>query len=68
MEVRFRLFRTSQLLWEDLMQRAAEFASTLRPEDVINISHSCDSGDSVVAVWYWADIKAPQFDPRTVFC
>ncbi len=65
MEVRFVLFRTTHLYWHDLMQKAAEFATTIPPGQLISISHSCDGADSVVAVWYWADIKEPPIEPPT---
>ena len=51
--VRYRMFRGTLATWEALFQEAAEYASTLRPEELINISHSEDGNDGVVAVWYW---------------
>ncbi|MEZ5426134.1 MAG: hypothetical protein R2747_07715 [Pyrinomonadaceae bacterium] len=53
MEVRFELFRGSWTSWEALFQEAAEFATRLGRDRVINISHSCDGNDGVVTVWYW---------------
>ena len=53
-EVRYRMFRGTIQPWDELFCEAAEFASTLRPEELIGISHSEDSNDGVVAVWYWA--------------
>jgi hypothetical protein len=40
--------------WDDLMQQAAEFASSIGRENLISISHSEDKDDGVIAVWYWA--------------
>ncbi len=52
--VDYRMFRGLLSTWEELFRQAAEFASTLRPEQLISISHSEDGNDGVVAVWYWA--------------
>jgi len=51
--VRFEIFRGVFTSWNALFQRAADFASTLGPDRVINISHSDDHSDGVVTVWYW---------------
>jgi hypothetical protein len=37
---------------ESLFARAAEFATRIGPDRVINISHSEDTNVGVVAVWY----------------
>jgi hypothetical protein len=42
--------------WEDLFGEAAEFAGRLGPGALINISHSEDDNEGVVAVWYWDDL------------
>jgi hypothetical protein len=36
-----------------LFGQAAAFATELGPHRLINISHSCDQKQGVVAVWYW---------------
>lgn len=54
--VAFRVFRLQTLeTWEPLLERAAQFASSLPPESLINISHSAGRGmgSDAVAVWYW---------------
>jgi len=51
--VQYEVFRGVFSSWEDLFQRAAEFASTLGRERLIGISHSEDKQDGVVTVWYW---------------
>ncbi len=56
-KVEFRMFRGTLASWEQLFADAAEFASTLRPEELISISHSEDGDDGVVAVWFWADLR-----------
>lgn len=40
--------------WDQLFQEAAEFASEIGPDRLINISHSADAGDGVIAIWYWS--------------
>ena len=52
-EVRFEIFRSGMSSWESLFEEAADFASRIGPEDLINISHSEDSNEGVVTVWYW---------------
>jgi hypothetical protein len=53
-EVRFELFRSTMSSWESLFGEAADFASRIGPDDLINISHSEDSNEGVVTVWYWS--------------
>ena len=53
MRVDFRVFESSLKSWETLFQEAAEWASQLAPEQLISISHSCDSSEGVVTVWFW---------------
>lgn len=52
------MFRGTFATWQELFAQAANFATEIGPERLINISHSADQGDGVVAVWYWADDKA----------
>lgn len=52
-DVRFEIFRSGMSSWETLFAEAADFASRIGPEDLINISHSEDSNEGVVTVWYW---------------
>ena len=54
---RYQMFRGTLATWEELFNDAAEFATETGPARVINISHSSDGGDGVVAVWYWAEDK-----------
>jgi hypothetical protein len=56
-QVKFEIFRSIINSWENLFEQAANFASSLGREKFINISHSCDSNDAVVTVWYWAERK-----------
>jgi hypothetical protein len=51
--VAFEMFRGSFVTWRELFREAADFASGLGPDRVINISHSEDNGKGVVTVWYW---------------
>ena len=55
MRVRFRVFRASFSSWETLFQEAAGFASRIPRERLISISHSEDSNEGVVTVWYWGE-------------
>jgi hypothetical protein len=54
MQVKFRFFR-GYSSWATLFQAAADFASQLPKDRLINISHSADRNQGVVTVWYWAD-------------
>ena len=53
--VRFEIFKSSLKSWPTLFQEAADFAETIRPERLIGISHSVQSSEGVVAVWYWSN-------------
>jgi hypothetical protein len=53
MQVKYKLFRGSLVSWEQLFAQAAEFASSIGPTLVINISHAVAGQDGTVAVWYW---------------
>jgi hypothetical protein len=55
MKVKFRIFRGPFSSWDKLFTQAAEFATEVRKENVINISHSQDNWEGVVTVWYWSD-------------
>ena len=54
MRVQFKVFRGMTKSWNDLFQQAADFATSIGPDRVINISHSEDRNEGVVTVWYWA--------------
>ncbi|MBN2475565.1 MAG: hypothetical protein JXB62_13215 [Pirellulales bacterium] len=51
--VAFRHFCERWSSWDELFQRAADFATAIGPERLISISHSADHSDGVVTVWYW---------------
>jgi len=53
----YRIFSGTLASWDDLFGEAADFASEIGRERLINISHSCDHHDGVVVVWYWAEDK-----------
>lgn len=67
LEARFVMFRSGTTRWDKIFETAANFATTLGQERIISISHSCDNADSVVTVWYWADINEP-LTGRVVAC
>ena len=54
-KIDYKMFRGTLVTWEELFAQAAEFASTLTPEELISISHSEDSNDGVVTVWFWKE-------------
>ena len=51
--VHFRIFQNAFVAWDALFQQAADFASELGPDRLINISHSEYNRNGVVTVWYW---------------
>ena len=53
--VDFKIFRGTFTSWNSLCTEAAEFASTISPQNLISISHSEDDEDGVITVWYWTD-------------
>jgi hypothetical protein len=55
MQVKFRFWKSGFSVWQDMFQDAANFASKLPKDRLINISHSGDEGTGVVVVWYWAE-------------
>lgn len=65
MEVKFKHFRSSMSSWEELFNQAAEFATQIGPQNLINISHSEDQNDGVVTVWYWQPNAATPLYPAT---
>ena len=55
MKLKYEYFRGTLISWQSLFAKAAEFASNLPPERIVNISHSSDHNDGIVTVWYWAE-------------
>lgn len=49
----YRYVRGTLATWDELFTQAADIASRIGPERVLNISHSSDKGNGVVTVWYW---------------
>ncbi|MDQ3440032.1 MAG: hypothetical protein M3478_06740 [Planctomycetota bacterium] len=56
----YRIFRGSLVSWDQLLQEAAEFASSIGKDRMISISHSEDANDGVVVVWYWDHLPSRQ--------
>ena len=54
-KVAFEIVRSDVNTWQNLFEQAADLATSLGPDRVINISHSSDGGSGVVCIWYWAD-------------
>lgn len=59
LRVVFRTFRGTLTTFEELFSQAAEFATGVGKDRLINISHSEDSNHGVVTVWYWTHEAAP---------
>ena len=55
----YQMYRGTLATWEELFSKAAQFASDIGPERVLNISHSVDDCDGVVTVWYWTPDNEP---------
>ena len=55
MQVKFKTFRGTWTIWEELFQSACDFATQIGRERLINISHSEDNQKGVVTVWFWSD-------------
>jgi len=58
MRVTFRVFRSqgfSDTQVESTAKEAAEFASSLGPDQLVNISHVLDGHIHIITVWYWQD-------------
>jgi hypothetical protein len=53
MSVRFKVFESATKSWEKLFEEAAAFASELKPERLIGISHCSYNESGIVTVWYW---------------
>jgi hypothetical protein len=51
--VKFEYFERTFATWDTLFAEAAEFATQVRPERLIGISHSHEGDEGVVTVWYW---------------
>lgn len=67
MNARFKIFRSHTSPWPVIFAKAAEFATTLGPERLIGISHSCDQNNGVVAVWFWA-LETEEWGEKEVPC
>jgi len=58
MRVAFQVFRSqgfSDTQVEPTAQKAAEFASSLRREQLVNISQVMDGHIHIITVWYWQE-------------
>jgi len=62
LELRVELVRGRLISWEELFAQTASAVASIRPEQLVSISHSDDDGDGVVARWYWV-ARAPDPAP-----
>jgi len=61
MRVQYRIFESATRSWEDLCDEAAEFASEVGRDKLINLSVAASGGTEgfglagrgVIVVWYW---------------
>ena len=53
--VRFEVFRSPVNSWKSLFEQAANFATLIGKDRVINISHSWGVAEGLVTVWYRSD-------------
>lgn len=51
--------RSSMRSWQQLFDEVAAFASQLEEGQLFDITHSADSNEGVITVWYWVD-QAPK--------
>jgi hypothetical protein len=63
LRAQFKVFRSEWSSWATLFQEAADFASGLGPERVINVSHMTEGMFGLVIVWYWSDEPPPLEKP-----
>ena len=62
MEVQSRVFQSATIPWEELCAQAAEFATSIGRDNLINISVTAAGGADVlgigargvIVVWFWA--------------
>ncbi len=55
MQAKFRVFRGRFRTWQGLFEEAAEFASMIGRERLLNIAHSEENGLGVVTVRSWGE-------------
>jgi len=69
MRVQYKQFDSKFVSRDRILRSAAEFASQVGPERLINITHTEDRQDTVVMVWYWegarANVDAPHYGERS---
>ena len=58
MRVQFKTFESQFLTRQKMLQKAAEFATQMGPERLINVTHSEDNHESFITVWYWEGERA----------
>jgi hypothetical protein len=67
MQVQFKTFESQFLTRQKMLQKAAEFATQMGPERLINVTHSEDHHESLITVWYWeGEIPAAGAPPACI--
>jgi predicted Zn-ribbon and HTH transcriptional regulator len=55
MRLLYRHFRGTFKSWPALFQEAADFATSVGRDALVNISHSAEGAEGIVTVWYWGE-------------
>ena len=55
MQVKYKFFKATLKSWDSMHAEAAEFATMIGKDRLINISHSSDHSEGVITVWYWSE-------------
>ena len=66
MQVTFKSYQSLTRSWDDLRQDAAQFASGVGRENLINITVTAQGGIGILTVWYWGDGPSPQSEKSAV--
>ncbi len=61
-ELKYAFKRGTMISWEDLFQSVATQATSLRPEQLVSITHSDSKGDGIATLWYWDVQETPTSD------
>ena len=52
--LQFQIVRGSLSSWESLCKMAARIGTRIGRDRVVSISHSEDSNEAIITIWYWA--------------
>jgi hypothetical protein len=63
MKVEYKVVKSAFKSWETLFKEAAEVASSVGPDRLINITSLLSGGEGVITVWYWSFDGEPAAPP-----